>query len=75
MNKVETVMIQGDAPPASGASAGAAAAVGLLCLTVGAGLAVAGTYLLAGTGWALVAGSVPFMAIGAMVIRGMSRVS
>lgn len=46
------------------------AAIGALALLAGAGLIVAGTYVLAGLGWSLIAGAVPCLAIGAVIMRG-----
>lgn len=40
-------------------------------LLVGLGLAVSGIYLLAGLGWSLMASSVPFLAFGFVVFRGV----
>lgn len=42
-------------------------------LVVGIGLAVAGVYVLAGLGWALIAGSVPLVCCGLILFRGLSR--
>lgn len=44
---------------------------GLLAALVGAGLAVGGVFVLAGTGWALVAASVPFMLFAGVLFRGL----
>ena len=45
----------------------------LLALLAGCGLAVAGVHLLAGTGWALIAGAVPLLLLAATIFRGLSR--
>lgn len=45
----------------------------LLALLAGSGLAVAGVYLLAGTGWALIAGAVPLLLLAATILRGLAR--
>jgi hypothetical protein len=45
-----------------------------LVLLTGIGLAVAGVYVLAGVGWALIAGSAPLLLLAAVLIRGLLRV-
>ena len=44
-----------------------------LLLLAGCGLAVAGVYLLAGTGWALIVGAVPLLLLASTILRGLSR--
>lgn len=39
----------------------------------GCGLAVGGVFVLAGVGWALLAGSAPLLTLGVVMFRGMSR--
>lgn len=39
---------------------------------VGTGLAVGGVFLLAGLGWALVAASIPFIGVSAVIFRGLT---
>lgn len=48
-------------------------AAALLALLTGAGLAIAGVYLLAGLGWALIAGAVPLLLLAATILRGLHR--
>lgn len=48
-------------------------AVAVLVLLVGTGLAVAGVYLLAGPGWALIAGALPFLVFALVIFRGVRR--
>lgn len=48
-------------------------AAALLALLAGAGLAIAGVYQLAGTGWALIAGAVPLLLLAATILRGLHR--
>lgn len=43
-------------------------------LAVGIGLLCAGIYLVAGLGWSLIAGSIPFLAAAFVLIRGLSSV-
>ena len=40
---------------------------------IGIALAVAGVYMLAGMGWALIASSVPFLLLAKILIRGLLR--
>ena len=40
---------------------------------IGASLAVAGVYVLAGFGWALLAGAVPLIGFAAILTKGLSR--
>lgn len=49
-------------------------AVTLLLLVVGMGFLVAGVYLLAGLGWALLVVAVPFLASAGILIRGLTSV-
>ena len=42
-----------------------------LALLLGIGLSVAGVLMLAGPGWALIAGAVPLLLIGAVLLRGV----
>jgi len=42
-----------------------------LLLLCGVGCAVAGVYLLAGAGWALIAGAVPLLLSGFILLRGL----
>ena len=41
-------------------------------LLAGLGLGVAGVYVLAGTGWALLAGAVPLLLLAVVLIRGLN---
>jgi len=44
-----------------------------LALVAGAGLAVGGIYLLAGPGWAMLAGALPCFLFAAVILRGLYR--
>lgn len=48
--------------------------VTMLVLVIGMGFLVAGVYLLAGMGWALLVVSLPFLASAGVLIRGMTSV-
>lgn len=48
-------------------------AVAALALLLAAGLAIAGVYLLAGLGWALIAGAVPLLLFALTILRGLHR--
>lgn len=43
-----------------------------LALVAGAGMVVAGVYVLAGAGWALISGAFPLLALGGVLVRGLS---
>ena len=45
----------------------------LLASVLGAGLAIAGVYQLAGLGWTLIAGAVPLLLLAAIIMRGLRR--
>ena len=45
----------------------------LMLLMVGMGMIAGGVFLLAGLGWALVVGALPFIAAGGVLLRGLSR--
>lgn len=45
----------------------------LLALLAGCCMAVSGVYLLAGTGWALLAGAVPLLLLALTILRGLHR--
>ncbi|MDP3228388.1 MAG: hypothetical protein Q8N13_10490 [Acidovorax sp.] len=45
----------------------------LLALLAGCGMAVSGVYLLAGTGWALLAGACPLLLFALIILRGLKR--
>ena len=47
--------------------------IALTSLAAGSALAVAGIYLLAGAGWALLAAAVPMCLLGAILVRGVVR--
>ncbi|SFU81768.1 hypothetical protein SAMN04489707_102361 [Paenacidovorax caeni] len=47
--------------------------IAFLALGLGAALCIAGVYLLAGLGWALIAGSVPLLVLAAIILRGLQR--
>lgn len=49
-------------------------ALGLTSAVVGAGLAVGGVFLLAGTGWAMLAAAVPLLGLAVVTFRGLMRV-
>lgn len=70
MNQQETILI-GAQPEAS--PAGAVVTVALVIAVIGAALAVAGVNALFGAGWALVAGSLPFFAVAALMLRGLKH--
>lgn len=44
-----------------------------LALAGGLGLGISGIYVLAGSGWALLASSVPLLLLAAIIIRGLMR--
>ncbi|MEE1866927.1 hypothetical protein [Pseudomonas auratipiscis] len=44
----------------------------IICALVAFGLACAGVWMLAGTGWALLAGSISMFSIAAFIRRGLS---
>lgn len=50
------------------------ARVACLSFAFGVGLTVAGVYVLAGTGWALIAGAAPLLLVAAVLIRGLLHV-
>jgi hypothetical protein len=52
----------------------APAHVAALTFSAGVGLAVAGVQVLAGTGWALIAGAVPLLLVAGVLIRGLLHV-
>lgn len=45
----------------------------MLLLALGFGLAVAGVYMLAGAGWALLAGATGPFAMAVIILRGVAR--
>ena len=45
--------------------------VAVASFLAGSGLAVAGVYILFGSGWALLAGAVPFLILAVTLIRGL----
>lgn len=45
----------------------------VLSFIVGAALLVAGVYVLAGFGWALLVSSIPALAVGYVTLRGLAR--
>lgn len=47
----------------------------LLILLAGIGCVVAGVYLLAGTGWALLAAGASCVIFGSIVMRGFARIA
>jgi len=49
------------------------AAIAAATFFLGASLAVAGVYVLAGIGWALIASSVPALLLASILIRGLLR--
>jgi hypothetical protein len=46
-------------------------AIAIYTLSAGIGLAVAGVFILAGPGWALIAGATPLLLLAAVLIRGL----
>lgn len=44
----------------------------IICAVCGFGLACTGVWMLAGTGWSLIAGSVSLFSIAAFIRRGLS---
>lgn len=44
----------------------------ILALFLGCGLAVYGVYLLAGMGWACLAGAMPLLLLGLVLLRGLA---
>ena len=70
MNRAETIQLTAEpVEMAEGTSIGLA----LILLVLGASMAVAGVYILAGTGWALIAGAVPVILLALTIFRGMKR--
>ena len=47
--------------------------IAAVSLLLGAGMAVAGVYVLAGLGWALLSGSAPFLLLFVVLARGLIR--
>ncbi len=47
--------------------------VAVVAAVAGVGSAVGGVFLLAGTGWAMIAGSLPLLAVSAVTFRGLLR--
>lgn len=45
----------------------------LLAVMLGVSLGIAGVYLLAGVGWALIAGAVPPLLLALIILRGLNR--
>lgn len=48
-------------------------AVAVLALLIGLGLLVSGVFVLAGLGWALLAGAMPFFGFAGLIFRGLLR--
>jgi hypothetical protein len=46
--------------------------IGIALFLLGAVLIVAGVYLLAGLGWALIAAAVPCITVAALILRGIN---
>ena len=63
---IDTVSRIGDALLARGVLSG-------VLLMIGCGMAVSGVYMLAGAAWALLAGAVPLLAVGGVLLRGDLR--
>lgn len=49
-------------------------AAALLALVLGAALAIGGVYVLAGAGWAMLAGSAPCFGLAGVILRGVRHV-
>jgi hypothetical protein len=49
-------------------------AAALLALVLGAALAIGGVYVLAGSGWAMLAASVPCFGLAGAILRGVRHV-
>lgn len=47
--------------------------IAVFCALAGASLAVAGVFVLAGSGWALIAGGAALQALAAVVFRGLEK--
>lgn len=47
--------------------------IAFLALGLGAALGIAGVYLLAGLGWALIAGAAPPLVLALIILRGVHR--
>jgi hypothetical protein len=45
--------------------------IAFVCFLIASGLAVAAVYVLAGMGWALLAGAVPFLVAAGVIMRGL----
>lgn len=72
MNQVETLLI-GEQPAPQESPATYAVGVALLVALCGVVMAVGGVLLLFGTGWALIAASVPALVLAALMFRGLTR--
>ncbi len=48
--------------------------IAAICAVTGIGMAVAGVYVLAGIGWALLAAAAPMLMLAAVLTRGLLRV-
>jgi hypothetical protein len=74
MNTVETVQIGlVEADLSQGDTTLHAMLFAALVAIVGIAMASAGVYLIFGTGWALIVGSVPVMVLGLMMLKGLKR--
>lgn len=73
MNQEQTILLGPQPAGANDANPDGAVGVALILLALGASMAVAGVYILFGTGWALIAGAVPVIALAATILRGLKR--
>ena len=73
MNQEQTILLGPQPAGANDANPAGAVGVALILLALGASMAVAGVYILFGTGWALIAGAVPVNVIAAAILRGLKR--
>jgi hypothetical protein len=70
MNQQETIELR---PSIVEVAPDHSATVALGLLAIGSSMAVAGVFILAGTGWALIAGSVPIVLLALTIFRGMKH--
>lgn len=72
MNEKQTILLGPQQVETAGGNDGAAG-IALCGFAIGSLMAVAGVYLLCGTGWALIAGAIPVTAVSAALLRGLKH--
>ena len=72
MNQQQTILLGSQPGDAADRNDGAVV-FALALLALGSLMAVAGVYLLFGTGWALIFGSLPLIVTSAAIVRGMKH--